>query len=94
MTNQSKRKLEETEEQANMLNEGGNDRPSKIHRVQENAAEGFGAAAESGRQVMRSMSLDPVSAGRQVFDAVRRHPYLTVALLLGIGTLAAGLVRR
>ncbi len=94
MTSQSAMKLEEIEGHAAMLNEGGNDTPSEIHRVHGNAAEGFGAAAQSGRQVMRSMSLDPVSAGRQVFDAVRRHPYLTVALLLGIGALAAGLVRR
>lgn len=94
MTSQSAMKLAEVEEDAAMINEGGNDRPSEISRVQKNATEGFGAAAESGRQVMRSMSLDPVSAGRQIFEAGRRHPYVTVALLLGIGALTAGLVRR
>lgn len=94
MTSQSALRAEEMEEHAAMLNEGGNDKPSEMRRVHGNAAEGFGAAAESGREVMRSMSLDPVSAGRQVFDTVRRHPYVTVALLLGMGALVAGLVRR
>jgi hypothetical protein len=53
----------------------------------------LGAIADESGDAMRSMAMDPVSATRQTFGMVRRHPYMTAVLLLLFGTVIAGLVR-
>jgi hypothetical protein len=76
-----------------MTDEGGTEGAQRAHPDGTRATGAFGAMAEAGGDAMRSMAMDPGFAARQAFGAVRRHPYVTAVLLLGLGALILGLAR-
>jgi hypothetical protein len=60
-----------------MVDEGGGQGPWKATPSPSSRANGtLGAMADAARR-LRSMAMDPVSATRQTFGMVRRHPYIT-----------------
>ncbi len=77
-----------------MIDEGGGEGPTKATQGPIPSANGtLGAMADAGGEAMRSMAMDPVSATRQTFGMVRRHPYITALILLLFGAAIAGLSR-
>jgi hypothetical protein len=77
-----------------MVDEGGGQGPRKAAPGPSPRANGtLGATADAGGEAMRSMAMDPVSATRQTFGLVRRHPYITALILLLFGAAIAGLSR-
>ena len=75
-----------------MVDEGGREGSPKFRHRDSRGTGTFGAMADAGGDAMRSMAMDPVSAARQTFGAVRRHPYMTPVLLLLFGAVIVGLV--
>jgi hypothetical protein len=76
-----------------MVDEGGGEGPQKATKSPSRANGTLGDMADAGGEAMRSMAMDPVSATRQTFAMVRRHPYMTAMLLLLFGAVIAGLSR-
>ncbi len=77
-----------------MIDEVGVEGPPKATPSRSPRANGtLGAMADAGGEAMRSMAMDPVSATRQTFGMVRRHPYITAMVLILFGAAIAGLSR-
>ena len=74
-----------------MVDEGGREGSPRVQQVGSGAIGTLGAMADAGGEAMRSMAMDPVSATRQTFGAIRRHPYMAALFLFW---LAAVTVRR